>query len=125
MKVLVCKRNGWKLDLEVMEIEDELQTYYDLIECDTITIVGGNVDGKRFDIVADDNGLLVEHPILTVVHKDNLDGMYVGNLVFTGLGDENGELTSLDDEIIEAIKARKKTVFTTAFQPLEVLLFDN
>lgn len=78
--------------LKPMNIEDDLDTFYRLIDCRTIDIVTRSVHGKKVSIICDDEGLFEENPQISAVGCGNL----VGNLIFTGLPDEDGNLTDID-----------------------------
>jgi hypothetical protein len=98
MKKLVLYFKGDTPDIQELEIDDNLQTYYKLIDCDTIdmTVVNG------VNVVVDDNGLLNERDITYLQYQnDKLIRALVGPLVFVGRTDENGENTNiiLDDII--------------------------
>lgn len=78
--------------LKPMNIENDLETFYRLINCRTIDIVTRSVHGKKVSIICDDEGLFEENPQISAVGCGNL----VGNLIFTGLPDEDGNLTDID-----------------------------
>lgn len=77
-----------------MEVGDDLREFYKLIDCDCIDIINRKIGNKRFSIICDDNGLLVENPKISAI--DNLgQPMLVGNLIIVSANNENGELESL------------------------------
>ena len=80
--------------LKPMNIEDDLDTFYRLIDCRTIDIVTRSVHGKKVSIICDDEGLFEEKPRISTI--DFNYGNLVGNLIFTGLPDEEGNLTDID-----------------------------
>ena len=77
-------------------VEDELETYYKMLDCDCIDIVTRKVGNKWYGFVCDDEGLLKDRAY-TIISKQ--DGQYwreiVGS-VFICNNDGEGNLTSLD-----------------------------
>lgn len=82
---------------------DGLDDYYKLLDCSCVDIVTRRIGNKLYDIICDDEGLLVENPIVSAVDRDN-QPMLVGNLLIAGLADEDGYLTSLTDRDILRIE---------------------
>lgn len=89
-------------DAKVVDIQDSLETYYSLINCECIDIVTRTIGGKEFDIVCDDVGRLVDNPIPSM-YSSKGEVMFCGNIVICGVADNNGCLTSLTDKDIELI----------------------
>lgn len=95
--------------LNVMENKVEevqangLDDYYKLIGCTTIDIANRGIKGKRFDIIADDEGTFVENPKISAI-DDMGQPMLVGNLIICGEADKEGEMTDLSDDDIKHIK---------------------
>lgn len=75
---------------------EELNDFYEQLECDTFDIATRQVGGKYFDIFCDDIGLFRENPVVSAVDKDGKP-MLVGHLIFAN-HDDHGETTSLTDE---------------------------
>ena len=89
---------------KLIEIEDNLETFYELIQCRCIDIVRRRIGNKPFEIICDDEGALVETPIISAIDS-NGNIMLVGNLiVFSGDVTEDGELTELKSDEIEEIR---------------------
>lgn len=89
---------------EVIEIEKpDLQFFDKKIGCDLIDIAVRKIDGKEFNIVLDEEGLLKEDPIVSAI-DGNGDHMLVGNLMFFG-GEttEDGGLVGLTNAEIDHI----------------------
>ena len=89
---------------EVVEISehDQLGQFYKLIGCECIDIAVRRIGGKPFNIIVDDEGLLVSHPIISAV-DGRMRGMLAGNLVIMGMDSDWGELTGITDEDAELI----------------------
>lgn len=89
--------------LDVTEVQaNDLEDYYRLMEIDTIDIVARKINGKYYDIICDDEALLKENPIPTVLDTEK-QPMIFGNIIIAGLADETGNMTDLTDEDIERI----------------------
>lgn len=88
---------------EPRDITPELDTYYELLHCTTIDIVTRKVKGKYYDIICDDEGLLVDDPLISAI-DDRGRGMLCGALLIVGMADDEGYETSLTDEDIAHIQ---------------------
>ena len=102
MRVIYLNVNEAKAP-EIMDIEDNLQTYYNLIQCDTIDIVRMNINGKAYDIVCDDEALF-KTDVKASAFDDEYHPQLYGNLIITGCADVEGILTSLTEEDINNIR---------------------
>lgn len=92
-----------------MVIEDELETFYQLLDVRCIDTVVTEVDGMPVEIVCDDEALLKEHPQVTAInHKP--EAALFGSLFVCGVADSAGELTSLTDEQCERVMWSVTTV---------------
>lgn len=96
-------------EAKVVEIEDELDIYYDLLECTTIDIVCRHFEYEPFDIVCDDEGLLKDHPIPTVF-DEQMNPVIHGPVLVVGMADDEGVLTSLSDSLISKIEKNIGTI---------------
>ena len=96
---------------EILNITTNLNTFYKLCQCSCIDIVRRYIYGIPFDIICDDEGLLVESPKISAI-----DGYYrpqlVGNLIICGKADEDGKLTDLQDFDIKYILPYIKHLYT-------------
>jgi len=89
--------------MDVTEVQaNDLEDYYRLMEVDIIDIVAREINGKYYDIICDDEGLLKEKPIPTVFDT-NKQPMLCGNIIIAGLADETGYMTDLSNEDIDRI----------------------
>lgn len=81
-----------------------LDDYYKYIGCRCIDIVRRNIGGKYFEIIIDDEGWLVNHPIPSAIDKYG-EVMLVGNLLIAGGDVVDGEFTGItDSEIIHILQ---------------------
>jgi len=89
--------------MDVTEVQaSELEEFYELMEIDIIDIVVREINGKYYDIICDDEALLKEQPIPTMLDVDEMP-MIFGNIIIAGLADETGNMTDLTDEDIANI----------------------
>lgn len=89
--------------MDVTEVRaSELEEFYELMEIDIIDIVVREINGKYYDIICDDEALLKEQPIPTMLDVDEMP-MIFGNIIIAGLADETGNMTDLTDEDIANI----------------------
>ena len=87
--------------VKTLDIENELEVFYELINCRTIDMTMRKIGGKPYVIICDDEGLLTDAPILSAVNH-NLEPMLVGNLIIVNNG-KNGDITGLTEEDIKSI----------------------
>lgn len=81
--------------VSVMEIPDELDELYRILNCDCIDIVVRRIGSKLFNIICDDEALLKDWPKISAI--DNLGRpMLCGNLFIVGGETINGNLTGLE-----------------------------
>lgn len=97
---------------EVRQIKDELQTYYNLIECSTIDIVRRKIGKRYFRIVCDDEAMLTDEPKISAI--SNLGEIrLVGNIVIcSDTVGNGGELVGLSVDEAEYIKQRIDFLYT-------------
>jgi len=85
-----------KKNARFIETEGGLDAYYSLLDCDCIDIVTRKIGGVEYDIVCDDEGLLVDDPVPSAIDTDGSVAL-VGSLLFLH-HDDNGNLTALTAE---------------------------
>ena len=103
MQVIYLNVNANKAP-EKLNIKDDLQSYYNLLECNTIDIIRRKIGKRYFHIICDDEGLLVENPKISAI--SNLGEVrLVGNLIICAEDvTENGDLIGLTDDQAEYVK---------------------
>ena len=106
----------------IMEIDDSLDKFYELIDCSCIDIVLRLINGVRCRIVCDDEGALKNNRIPSG-YCFGLHAALFGNLIITGDIDCNGNLMSLTDfeitKIIEHIHLIWRNLFQASFAIVE------
>ena len=83
---------------------NELEDFYEHLECGCMDVANRKIGNKRFDIWVDDEGLLKDSPIISAVSitDGEVVPMLAGNLIIAN-HDLEGNTTSLSDEDIEMI----------------------
>lgn len=97
--VLVDVCNG---TIEKKTLDGTLQGFYRALHCDCIDITTRAINGRVFDFVCDNEGLLKPGVKVSAIDSKR-DPMLVGNL-FICSSDEEGNSVSIDDEAIAHIK---------------------
>ena len=82
---------------KVVDIEDNLNVFYKMLNCKTIDIVTCKIDNNYYDIICDDNGFWKDVPITSAIDNKNKTAL-VGNLLVVGLPNDEGDLQGLTDE---------------------------
>lgn len=99
---LLCQKKllrGVLVDVEnekvtVVNIPDELDEFYKILNCSCIDIVRRKIGRKYFEIICDDEGLFKENVKISAI--DNLGGVQlVGNILIVGPDVDDGNLTGL------------------------------
>lgn len=101
-----------------VDFEDKLDNLYGLLNCDCIDIAVRYVDGKEFDVICDDEGLLKDNPIPSAVDK-NLNVMFCGSILFAHHDDE-GNFTGLSEDDVKLLNSKVKH-FVTGFGIIKVV----
>lgn len=107
---------GYLVDIEndkakTVEIQDNdhLGQFYKLIGCDCIDITVRKVGGKPYNVVLDDEGLLVADPKFSAI-DGRMHAMLAGNIILFGIG-EDYDLTDIDEKDVENITENMYEVF--------------
>ena len=117
MKTLLLDVENEKV--EVIDIEPELSEFYRVLNCDCIDIVRRCINGKWFDVMCDDEGLLKDHPKWSAL-CGSLEVMLVGNLLFLHHDDE-GNPFGLDDDEIRFLKSQILMISVRGQRPYPIL----
>ena len=86
--------------IEPVAIEDKIEHYYRILNCDCIDITMRTIGGRAFDIVCDDEGLLKPNPMVSAFNEAG-EPMLVGNLFLCHHEGEN--LTSVTEDDIKHV----------------------
>ena len=89
---------------EVKMVEaNGLDDYYKYLNCRCVDIISRKIGDVAVEIVCDDEGLLIDEPIVSAVDIIGLPVLCGNLLVASGRVTEDGEVTELTDEEIENI----------------------
>lgn len=108
----------------LVETDGKLQDLYRLCHCSCIDITVVSVCGIPLNVVVDDEGLLVDRPIVTVYDTDG-NPMLAGSVVFFGMDEETDDLADLTDEQVSALRSRERTAITNDLDIRCVILADK
>ena len=89
-------------EAEVVEVEDDLDAFYKLLNCDCFDITKRKIGGKWFQIMCDDIGLWKEGNMPSALTEDMRVGLVGNILVFPSI--DSPDLHSLSDEEIEHLR---------------------
>ena len=110
---------------EVKTIEDELSSYYGLMNCDYIEYVWRNINGKPYVFILDEEGTFKSNPLITGYSK--VTGEHLcGTFIIAKQIDTDGELVGLCDLDIENIVSafRVATLKTTPVKHVCIIEYD-
>lgn len=102
MKIKVVYFNAIeKKDPEIMEIEDNVETFHKLLKCDCIDIVKRDIYMRPYRIIVDDEGALKEGARLSAISLTKGCCPLYGNLIICDANPP--ELESLSDDAANLI----------------------
>lgn len=117
LRGFLCSVDG---DFREITITDELHEFYRVLDCDLIDITQVSVGGFVYDVVCDDEGLLKDGCIPTIVCPDRV---LVGNCFVCRPPDPgSGVLRSLTDIDVEVLRSRVVPVPSDRFGVDRVLV---
>ena len=100
--------------VSVVEIPDELDEFYKILNCSCIDIVARKIGRKHFEIVCDDEGLFKENHKISAI--DNLGNVQlVGNLFIVGAEVDDGNLTSIPADDVPYVLSKIQHMGTRKF----------
>lgn len=106
------------LDVENKDVKmveaNTLADYYELIGCRTVDIIHRRIGDVEVEIVLDDEGLLVEDPKPSGISVDGTPVLFGNLLIASGRVTDDGELTELTEEEVEAILTWNVATITTS-----------
>ena len=102
-----------KCDIKMVEANG-LDDYYKLIGCGYVDIIHRRIGDVEVEIVLDDEGLLVENPKPSGISIVGTPMLYGNLLVASGRVTDDGELTELDEDEVEAILTWNVATITTS-----------
>lgn len=96
MKVMYINEKA----VQFIDIEDILETYYEMIDCDFIDITMRKIGGRYFDVIVDDEGLLKGR--MVQAYSADHEPMLAGSMIICHNDGEGGlvGITEEDEEIL-------------------------
>lgn len=92
--------------VDAIEIADDLEKYYEVLNCTCIDIVQRRIGQKKFTIICDDEGLFSAAPKISAINNLG-QAQLVGNLFIVAAGsDEDGNLIGLSKSEADYILKR-------------------
>lgn len=88
--------------VEVKTVDGSLDSYHKILNCRCFDIVFAAIGGRVFSIYCDDEGLLIDSPVISAC-TDRHGPSLAGNL-FVTQGNDEGETISLTSSEIELVK---------------------
>lgn len=70
-----------KNEIRKEEIDDDINAFYKVLNCECFDIAHRPIGGKPYDILCDDMGLYRENPVVSAVNPFNMRDFLVGNLI--------------------------------------------
>lgn len=83
---------------KVLDIEDKLEVYYDLLECRVIDIVSRKIGDKYYDIICDDEGLLKDSIRISAMDKDD-EPCLVGSIIICNFNKAGKEVALKEEDM--------------------------
>ena len=94
-----------KQEARQVDISPDLESYYNILHCNLITVTERKINGVYYDIIADDEGLFKEEPTISAITEEGKAAL-VGNILIQRYDPENGTAAELTIEDINNIKMR-------------------
>lgn len=94
-----------KQEAREVDIGTDLESYYKILHCDLITVTERKINGVYYDVIADDEELFKENPIISAITEEGKAAL-VGNILIQRYDPENGTAAELTTEDINNIKMR-------------------
>ena len=106
------------LDVENREVKcveaNTLADYYKFINCNYVDIIHRRIGDVEVEIVLDDEGALVNQPKISAISPEGTPMLYGNLLVASSRVTDDGELTELDEDEVEAILTWNVATITTS-----------
>ena len=119
---LVDVMNGICGTVEIREGK-HLEDMYRLIGCRCIDITVRRVNGRPYNIVCDDEGLLYDDPTVSAMGTD-MRPQLVGNLILFGIAPDMDTRSLTDEELGEIDEAVREVIDFDRMQMHPVLMLD-
>lgn len=101
MKMIYVRPNYKEKEIEISieNVNDELEVYYEMLNCDMIDITTINVNGVEYDIIHDDEFLL-KRPLVPTLYVNN--ELIIFGAFLISRANEDGEEIGLTHKEIDS-----------------------
>lgn len=113
-----------KQEAREVDISTDLETYYKILDCNLVTVTERKINGVYYDIVADDEGLFKENPIISAITEEGKAAL-VGSLLIQRYDAEKESAAELTREDVESIKKRIAHAEMQNGKKLKVVVLDK
>lgn len=113
-----------KQEAREVDISADLETYYKILNCNLVTVTERKINGVYYDVIADDEGLFKEKPIISAITEEGKVAL-VGNLLIQRYNAEKGSAEELTPEDIENIKQRIARAELQSGEKIKVVVLDK
>ena len=96
-----------------LDVVDDLDEFYRLLNCRCIDIVERTVAGRQFTFIVDDEGK--DNPKISALDFAEWEPMLVGNLLICHTDFDSGELTALSVDDVAHLKRHTKIIPTRQY----------
>lgn len=107
-----------------IETDAKLESLYKLTRCRCIDIVVRHVNGVPFNVVCDDEGLLVDNPTFTAWYRNGTPAI-AGSIVLFALDDDTGDLSGIDENGEMALEGRVGELLKRDLSLAKVVILDS
>ena len=108
------------LDVENRKVKvveaNGLDDYYKFIDCNYVDIIHRRIGDVEVEIVIDDEGALVENPKISAIDVTGEPMLFGNLLVASGRVTDDGELTELTQDEVDALMDNISTITTSVYR---------
>lgn len=90
INVIIIYHTSTEYGIKMSTINDTLETFYKIIDCDTIDIITRKIGDIYYKIICDDEALLKNNTKVTLIQKDRQE-ILLGNLIICPINYDNEE----------------------------------
>lgn len=93
-------------EVKVVDVESDIHAWYKLLDCNLVEMPERQIEGKYFTFICDEEGLLKNNSIVSVIGEDEV--MIVGSVLICNTDYETCDVTDLTEEDIQLISKHIK-----------------
>lgn len=110
--------------MNFVDVVDDLNVFYEKLNCSCIDIVVVTINGKNYDVVCDDEALFNEEVRPAIISQKDGRVLVWGNVLLFSLADGNGDLVGLDADRVCDIPSRLAMAQVDAEKRFKVIVAD-